>query len=454
MYSVRVCTTNDRDLPPPELGPGLTWDRLTEVLARGVSSEAAGLLAEPIHDDLRGQTHWHITSQDDPQPIGGLSEDEQDRLLARLDALLRDIQKFAAQTEAQGGDPNLRLAAALRTILAVPDERAHVWLADGKPVLTAWGRAADVLAQPGAQRFVKRRSDASLLGDGAGATIIGSSNRPIGGPSDGAGTGAGAAPNGAVALGGPGIGASSAAMAPASAAPVAVPRGPLWPAALLWALFTVLVLLAYYTLLPACGLNLPFASGLSDQCRYAEKADLAAERVKNAALRDAIAAAELQVAQNRGACAGPQKDSLLDNPQGNPPSLKDAEERVQQANVSTNSKFDITLVWNGREDLDLHVFCADGHIFYGSRSGCGGILDIDRNSKKSEAIDNPVEHIGWQDDPPAGDYRVEVVLFDRYELPTRNIPFNVIIRNPTGQREYKGEIQQPRTPMQVVNFRR
>jgi hypothetical protein len=444
MYSARVCTTNDRDLPPPELGPGLSWDRLTEVLARGVSAEAAGLLAEPIHDDLRGQTHWHVTSQDDPQPISALSEDEQDRLLARLDARRQEILQFAAQTEAQGGDPNLRLAAALRTILVVPDERAHVWSADGKPVLTAWGRATDILAQPGVQRFVKRRSDASLLGDGAGGgSIVGSSNRPIGGPPHGAAPGVSAGP------GDPGIEASSAATGAVAAAVIELR----WPAALLWALFAVLVLLAYYTLLPACGLNLPFASSLSNQCRYAEKADLAAERIKNASLRDAISAAELQVAQNRGACTA-QKDSLLDNQQTNPPSLKDAEERVQQANVSNESKFDIILVWNGREDLDLHVFCADGHIFYGSRSGCGGILDIDRNSKKSEAIDNPVEHIGWQDDPPTGDYRVEVVLFDRYELPPRNIPFNVIIRDPTGQREYKGQIQQPKTPMQVVNFHR
>ncbi len=444
MYSVRVCTTNDRDLPPPELGPGLTWDRLTEVLARGVSLEAASLLAEPIHDDLRGQTHWHITSQDDPLPISALSDAEQDRLLGLLDARRREILQFAAQTEAQGGDPNLRLAAALRAILAVPDENAHVWSADGKPVLTAWARATDVLAQPGVQRFVKRRSDAGTLGDGAGnASIVGSSNRPITGP-PGAGAGQGAASPDA-----PGSETPAAAMAAATAA-VPPPRGPLWPAALLWSLFALLVLAAYYTLLPACGLNLPFLSRLSDQCRFAGPADLAGERIKNASLRDAISAAELQVAQKRGACTAPQKDSQLETT----PTLKEAEERVQQANVASDGKFEITLVWNGREDLDLHVFCADGHIFYGSRMGCGGLLDIDRNSKKSEAIENPVEHVVWQDDPPPGDYRVEVVLFDRYELPQRNIPFNVIIRDQNGQREYKGQIEQTRTPMQVASFHR
>jgi hypothetical protein len=446
MYSLRVCSTNDRDLPPPELGPGLSWDRLTEVLARGISPEAAGLLAEPIHDELRGQTHWHITSQDDPQPVGTLSEAEQRLLLGRLDALRQEILQFAARTEAEGGDPNLRLAAALRAILSVPDE-AHIWSADGKPVLTAWGRSTDALKAPAKDRFVKSRSGSGSLGDGLdAATIVGSSNRPIEKPSL-AGTASGAAPG----LSSIGFGGASSAAAGSGTAQTAAPTsaGPRWPAALLWVLFAVLVGFAYYMLLPACGLNLPFLSHLSDQCRFAGRSDLAAERAKTASLRDAIAAAELAVAETRGACAA-QKDSRLETP----PSVKDAEQRVQQANVSSEGKFEITLVWNGREDLDLHVFCADGHIFYGSRTGCGGTLDIDRNSKKSEAIESPVEHVVWQDDPPPGDYRVEVVLFDRFELPPRTIPFNVIIRDSTGQREYKGQIQQVRTAMQVAAFHR
>jgi hypothetical protein len=447
MYSVRVCSTNDRDLPPPELGPGLTWDRLTEVLARGVSAEAAGLLAEPIHDEMRGQTHWHITSQDDPKPISALSPAEQEALLARLDERRQEILQYAARIEAEGGDPNLRLAAALRAILAVPEEKAHVWLADGKPVLTAWARVPDALIDPSMDRFVKSRSASGGQGGLAGATIVGTSNRPIEDPSAPGASG----PAGSAA----GFGAASVAAgaAPAAAIPAVEERGALWPTALLWALFTVLVALAYYALLPACGLHLPFLSRLSDHCLYADQSGLAALRIKNASLRDAIAAAELEVAENRGACAA-QKDSLLTDQPNTPPSVKEAEERVQQANLSSDSKFDITLVWNGREDLDLHVFCADGHIFYGSRTGCGGTLDIDRNSKRSDAIENPVEHISWQDDPPPGDYRVEVILFDRFEMAPRNIPFNVIIRDSSGQREYKGQIQQQRTPIQVVNFHR
>lgn len=140
MYSVHVSSTKDRDLPPPELGPGLNWDRLTEVLLREVSADAAALLAEPIRDAARGQTNWHITARDDPKPISALNDEERDKLLSRLNDRRREIERFAASVEAEGGDANLRLAAALRAVLIVPDERQHIWSADGKPVLTAWGR--------------------------------------------------------------------------------------------------------------------------------------------------------------------------------------------------------------------------------------------------------------------------------------------------------------------------
>src|SRR6202161_4271465 len=135
MYSVHVSSSNDRELPPPELGPGLDWDRLTEILLREVSAEAAGILAEPIQDQARGKTNWHITAQEDPKPIAALSDAERNKLLARLNERRKEILRFAASVEAEGGDANQRLAKALRLVLDVPDEKLHVWSADGKPVL-------------------------------------------------------------------------------------------------------------------------------------------------------------------------------------------------------------------------------------------------------------------------------------------------------------------------------
>ena len=140
MYSVIVCTTDDRELPAPEFGLGINWDRLTDILRREVSPEAADLLAEPIPDSARGQTHWHTTANDDPIPLSALSTPERDALLEKLDQRGQEILRFADRLAAGGREADQRLAAVMRSITEVPDRDQHVWSVDGKPVITAWGR--------------------------------------------------------------------------------------------------------------------------------------------------------------------------------------------------------------------------------------------------------------------------------------------------------------------------
>src|SRR5882762_2351428 len=102
MYSVIVCTTDDRELPAPELGLGINWERLTDILRREVSPEAADMLAEPIADPARGETHWHVTANADPVPLSALSIPERDALLEKLDRLGRDVLRFADRLAAGG----------------------------------------------------------------------------------------------------------------------------------------------------------------------------------------------------------------------------------------------------------------------------------------------------------------------------------------------------------------
>jgi hypothetical protein len=448
MYSVHVSSSNDRELPPPELGPGLDWDRLTEILLREVSAEAAGILAEPIQDEARGKTNWHITAQEDPKPIAALSAAERNKLLARLNERRKEILRFAANVEAEGGDANQRLATALRLVIAVPDEKLHVWSADGKPVLTAWGRSVASQQVPKA-RFIKRQPAAPAVqsGLGAGATIQGTSN--VLPDSTGTHPATAEAPHRPDAPPPPITPPGSAA----EAAPIIIAEPPpprRWPAALLWALFAVLVAIGYYALLPACGLNLPLLGKLSDRCEFTKSAGLDAAKLHNFALRDAIKTAELKIAQNRGACARPvQRGDIEDHRLD----AKEAEERRVEARAS-HGKLDITLVWNGREDLDLHVACPGGHISFNSRLSCGGSLEIDRNSNKAAAVENPLEHITWQEEPPKGDYRVDVVLFDRFDLPARDVPFTVVVRDAKGAHEYAGTIQRIKEPTTVATFHR
>ena len=66
-----------------------------------------------------------------------------------------------------------------------------------------------------------------------------------------------------------------------------------------------------------------------------------------------------------------------------------------------------SLVWNNRNDLDLHVIAPSGeHIFYAHKqSACGGWLDVDMNVRGETT--KPVENVQWtRGGAPAGRYRV------------------------------------------------
>src|SRR5262249_20304326 len=159
--------------------------------------------------------------------------------------------------------------------------------------------------------------------------------------------------------------------------------------------------------------------------------DLRELQERNASLRDAIEAKEREVATARANCTVRQVEQgarTQDHQQTLvPPDANEARERVEQAQ-GTHGPLDITLAWNGREGLDLHVYCPDGHIFHSSRTACGGTLEIDRNANLAQAVDTPVEHVVWSTPPPPGEYRVEVQFYNRREQPERGVPYTVIVR--------------------------
>ncbi|MFO0748020.1 MAG: hypothetical protein U1F43_20525 [Myxococcota bacterium] len=84
-----------------------------------------------------------------------------------------------------------------------------------------------------------------------------------------------------------------------------------------------------------------------------------------------------------------------------------------------------SLIWNNRNDLDLHVIPPSGEeVFYAHKqSACGGWLDVDMNV--SGQTDKPVENVRWpKGQAPAGRYRVIVQNYN-FHGPTGPTPFRV-----------------------------
>ena len=87
-----------------------------------------------------------------------------------------------------------------------------------------------------------------------------------------------------------------------------------------------------------------------------------------------------------------------------------------------------SLLWNNRNDLDLHVITPAGfHLYYGDkRAPCGGWLDVDMNVRGETT--KPVENIRWKrGEAPKGHYQFYVLNYAFHESDRGATPFRVEI---------------------------
>ncbi len=125
---------------------------------------------------------------------------------------------------------------------------------------------------------------------------------------------------------------------------------------------------------------------------------------------------------------------------------QDIDAEIRQRVVQAGGQYDnvdirASLLWNNRNDLDLHLIPPSGEeIYYGhKRSGCGGWLDVDMNVQ-GETI-KPVENIRWgRGLAPAGRYRVFVRNYAFHGQGKAPTPFRVELEINGDLKHFEGSI--------------
>ena len=93
-------------------------------------------------------------------------------------------------------------------------------------------------------------------------------------------------------------------------------------------------------------------------------------------------------------------------------------ERVKAAGGNTTAPLRVSLSWHNYDDLDLHCYEPNYHIYFGQKHSpyIGGFLDVDMNAGVSKSR-NAVENIAWNDlsKLKEGVYRIAVNNFAKRE---------------------------------------
>jgi hypothetical protein len=386
MFEALLATTTPSGRAGLGTAPQRSHDLVAGTVGRRLSPRHAALFAEPVAGTAGDVTDWYATVPGRARPLADLPDTDRVAVLAELDRLRADIAAMADVIASEGGAAGAaasqRLAEALRNALVVPGEDCihAVETADGppQPVLVMWGWTDGRVAP--------------VRGALAGADPR---TRPVASP-------------------------PPAAAAPfVSGTSVAAPW--LWGlVAAGWVLLALLSGAILWLMIPACGLSPSF---LPRHCPEPPLISSIAE-AETAVLEDEVAQLIRALADADRACQPlpppppppppepePQPEPiLLPPPDALPtPPRSEIDRRLDEAGAQ-RGQLTVSLAWNSRSDLDLHVTCPNGAIVsFRRRQACGGVLDVDANAGGRRS-NTPVENVFFAS-PMAGRYRLRVHLY-------------------------------------------
>jgi hypothetical protein len=437
MDGQRIATTTTAGLRPLGASGQRSHALLVDTLRRHLSQAHADLFAEPVPTPDGAQIDWYATIEGPATPIGKADPASREQAQAELGRLVADIEQLAARLEHSTAAEDQQRAAALRHALRYPDD-GFLWIVDGHPVVTAWAHVHEDVGRPAASlsAWVRREPSRTRAAPAAAVTPA-----PV---------------------------AASAPSGPAATTVISAPallleerRSP-WLGLLLWLLLLLLLLTIALKLLPACGIGFPGRAmleqaGILDRCPGVLAAAPDRSALEREALRQDVLESEIDrlrrdLALRDNECRSlaarePDRAPDQDDPGVSEPQTQDPEtpeeafdERVEREGGETGA-MTISLVWQGRSDLDLLVRCPTGEtIDYNRTSACGGRLQIDMNSNVNVMSDTPIEHVVWpQGNVQPGDYAVGVKLYARREQGSP-IPFQIRVTIGEQQQFFDGSV--------------
>lgn len=411
-----------------------SYTRVTSIIAREVSPEHARLLGEPVPVRDGSAVDWYVEDDEGELiALAALDSAEADALRRRLANEMTGVLDRAEAIEqtSGGGEGASGVAAVLRSAMTFPGEDS-IWALkteDGlRPVIVAWGYAPHDagtgtpfnVSTFAPKRLAKERVDAVANGEEQSAVAAAT------GPAVSAG-----------AVGGGGWinrrrGHSSGGR-----------FGWLgWLLGLLvFLLLLLLILLIAAYLLPACGLRTPFGTvnfGLPGRmgCGQSLQSQVIAADLES--LNRELRVLQGEYTRRRLICAS-------------------LEERIPEQDTSEFSdrienrgETQVTLIWNTRDDLDLHLSCPNNSkINYNHKAGCGGRLDVDANA--DNIIRAPVENITFGPDMDPGKYHIFVNLY-RSRAHRYPVPFKLRIRDNQGERVVDGMLRSEKETVSIADF--
>ena len=408
-----IAATYARDLTPLSVGGqpvAQAWAQVDAYLRRARGPAHAALFAEPNFDPETGRTDWYAGPDGTARALDALDPAARDAALSSLDALRRDIEAEAAGLAASNRAGDAALGELLRAAMRIPDV-SFVRVVGTQPVLFGWGH------EQGGRSVTPEALVRLVAAPAPPAPPPPPPPMPV---------------------------------PPAVVAAEATAPSPWrWILAGLLGLLLLLVLLlllldpfGWFRVPPIQCLIPRDETALLDEARALQRTE--------EALRNELARIRQEIGARRLACPPPpapprpqppppRTEAPPPRPPQPPPPNEDVRRAVREQ--ARSGRMQIILAWDDTNDLDLSVRCPNGQtIAFDSRQGCGGVLDVDRNSPDQPRTRTPVENIAWTAEPPPGRYTVYVTHYARQGGPASS-DYRVTIRM-TGQpdRTYTGSV--------------